>query len=336
MSYFDDLNSNSDAFLSLIMNAQMVAKTNATVLLEGETGVGKEVIANALQKESKRNSKPFIIVNCAALPENLIESVLFGHLKGAFTGATKNKTGIFQAADQGTVFLDEINSLPLGVQGKLLRFLESGECFPVGSTLPYIVDVRIISATNKALPQLIREGSFREDLFFRLNIFPLKPPPLRERKNDIAFLANHFMKYFSEKYELNLAQLSDLTVHCFCRYSWPGNIRELKNNCERLAILYPAKIILPVNLPQELQEINSDNRGYEFSLPEKNFSLDVHEANLIHQSLEKNQGNRSRSARMLGISRDQLVYRMKKHGLSWRRPSSNTIEKLPISNTLAT
>jgi transcriptional regulator with PAS, ATPase and Fis domain len=334
MSFFDNLKSNNHTFQILIGSAKMVAKTNATVLIEGETGVGKEVLANALQKESKRKSKPFIILNCATLPENLVESVLFGHLKGAFTGATKDKKGIFQVADGGTVFLDEINSLPLAIQGKLLRFLESGEYCPVGSTRVNIVDVRIITATNKDLKQLIRGGYFREDLFFRLNIFPLKMPPLRERKDDIEFLAKYFIEHFSIKYKLASAKFSDKSINRFYCYTWPGNVRELRNICERMTILYPDKVIMPVNLPNELQDIGSIDVGSRFMLPEKNFNLDIHEADLIFQSLQKNEGNRSKSARMLGISRDTLVYRMEKHGLTWVRPKSQAIDKEKISDSV--
>jgi transcriptional regulator with PAS, ATPase and Fis domain len=324
MSHFKLLASNSPAFDSLIKKAKMVAVTDATILIEGETGTGKEVLAVALQKESKRHSKPFITVNCGALPESIVESELFGHLKGSFTGATANKKGIFQATDGGTVFLDEINSLPLSIQAKLLRFLEAGECYPVGATRPDTVNVRIISATNADLNKKVAEGSFRQDLFFRLNIFPLEIPALRDRKEDIEMFAEQFISYFSKQYVLAAAKFSTQAIRKFCAYNWPGNIRELRNLCERLAIMFPGKTIMLGDLPYEIRTVDSDIKIMPYQLPESGFSLMALEADLIHQALAKSNGNLSKSARMLGLSRYTLVYRIQKHNIKYRLPPEET------------
>ncbi len=316
MQHFKTLIGNNPAFESVLRSAKVVAATDVTVLIKGETGTGKEVLATALQKESNRSNKPFITINCAALPEGLAESELFGHRKGAFTGAIGNKAGLFQSVDGGTVFLDEVNSLPLSIQAKLLRFLESGECFPVGETTPDILDVRIIAATNTNLNRQIEEGTFRQDLYFRLNVVPLEIPALRERKDDIEKLANHFICYFSERHAVAQAKFSKLTIKKFRTYAWPGNIRELRNVCERLAILLSGITIEPENLPHEFSDVDTVIETKGFSLPETGFSLDDLEVDLIHQALTKTKGNRSKSARMLGISRDTLLYRIQKYGLA--------------------
>lgn len=316
MSHFSYIIGQSPILESLLRNARMVAAADVTVLLTGETGTGKEVLASALHKGSPRADKAFITLNCAALPEGLVESELFGHRKGAFTGAVGNKEGLFQAANGGTLFLDEINSLPLQVQSKLLRFLESGECLAVGDTNPSIVDVRVIAATNTNLAGQIKTGEFRQDLYFRLNVIPLELPALRQRTEDIDALATHFLHHFAKTHRLPQCTLSRQTIKMLRAYQWPGNIRELRNLCERLSILLAGKIIEPENLPPEyLNQTESDYEG-PFTLPAQGIKLDKLEADLIHQALTRTKGNRSESARLLGISRDALLYRIQKHGLS--------------------
>ncbi|NOQ37147.1 MAG: AAA family ATPase, partial [Methylococcaceae bacterium] len=276
----------------------------------------KEVLANAIQKDSQRANKAFVTLNCAALPEGLVESELFGHKKGAFTGAVANKQGLFQAADGGTLFLDEINSLPLAIQAKLLRFLENGECLAVGETKPYKVDVRIIGATNADLNQQIERGEFRQDLFFRLNVVPLELPSLKERKEDVEALVKHFLAYFSKEHNLNAPKFSRQAIKKLQAYKWPGNIRELRNLCERLSILLSGRTIEPENLPHEFNSAaNSISEG-AFTLPTLGLQLDNLEADLILQALTRTNGNRSKSARLLGISRDTLLYRIQKHGIA--------------------
>lgn len=317
MTTFNSIIGQSPAFESLLRSAQVIAVTDVTLLIKGETGTGKEVMANAIQQGSPRAKKPFITLNCAALPENLVESELFGHKKGAFTGAINNKKGLLQVANGGTLFLDEINSLPLAIQAKLLRFLESGECLAVGETKPYTSDVRIIAATNTDLLTQIDEGKFRQDLFFRLSVVPLEIPPLRQRTEDIEALSQHFFKEFSERYSVAESQFSKQAIRKLRHYDWPGNIRELRNLCERLSILLPGTTIEAENLPIEfIGKISNDDKMDKFILPENGLRLENLEANIIHQALTRTKGNRSKSARLLGISRDTLLYRIQKYGLS--------------------
>ena len=316
MAHFKSIIGQSPALDSLIRSARMVAATDVTVLIKGETGTGKEVFANAIQKESRRADKAFITLNCAALPESLIESELFGHKKGSFTGATANTQGLFQAADGGTIFLDEINSLPISIQAKLLRFLESGECLAVGDIKPYNVDVRIIAATNSDLNKQVEAGQFRLDLFYRLNVVPLELPPLEQRTEDIEHLIMHFLVMMSETHSIEAPVFSKQALKVLKDYPWPGNIRELRNLCERLSILLAGRTIEPENLPREFVTYSSTPKAPAFTLPEKGIKLDCLEADLIHQALSRTQGNRSKSAKLLGLSRDSLIYRIQKHGLS--------------------
>ena len=316
MANFKSIIGQSPALDSLLRSARMVAATNVTVLIRGETGTGKEILARAIQQESPRSDKPFITLNCAALPEGLVESELFGHKKGAFTGAVSNKEGLFHAADGGTLFLDEINSLPLSIQAKLLRFLESGECLTVGDTKPYKVDVRILAATNSDLSQQIESGEFRQDLYFRLNVIPLEIPSLHERREDIEVLSNHFFGHYAKTHSLPQTSFSRQALKILRSYSWPGNIRELRNLCEQLSILRAGKVIEPENLPHEYLNTTEFEEINGFTLPENGVQLDTLEADLIFQALTRTKGNRSKSARLLGISRDALLYRIQKHGLS--------------------
>lgn len=316
MDHFSTNIGKTPIFESIIRSAKMVASTDVTVLIKGETGTGKEVLATAIQSESARADKPFITLNCAALSEGLIESELFGHKKGSFTGAIANKQGLFHAANGGTLFLDEINSLPMSMQTKLLRFLESGECLAVGETKPYHVDVRIIAATNANLNQLIDQGDFRQDLYFRLNVVPIELPPLSQRTEDIDSLIKHFVKQFSSEHNINSPKFSKRALKVLQGYKWPGNIRELRNLCERLCILLAGQTIEPENLPHEFTSCIPTPEGSAFLLPELGISLEDLEADMIHQALARTNGNRSKSARLLGISRDTLLYRIQKHGIA--------------------
>ena len=312
MSHFKAIIGQSPTLESLIRSAKMVAATDVTVLLHGETGTGKEVFANAIQKASTRADKAFITLNCAALPESLIESELFGHKKGSFTGATSSTKGLFQAADGGTLFLDEINSLPYTIQAKLLRFLESGECLAIGDIKPYHVDVRIIAATNTDLLKLVTTKEFRSDLYYRLNVVPLELPSLRQRSDDIEALISHFMNMMAVTHSMDAAKLSKPALKALKAYPWPGNIRELRNLCERLSILMAGNIIELEHLPQEF--INTNSNTDALLLPERGIELDALEVNFIHQALNRTKGNRSKTAKLLGLTRDTLIYRMQKHG----------------------
>ncbi len=316
MNHFNTNIGHSPAFESLIRSAQIIASTDVTILINGETGTGKEMMANAIQKSSLRADKPFITLNCAALSESLVEYELFCHKKGSFTGATSNKQGLFQAADGGTLFLDEINSLPLSIQTKLLRFLESGECLAIGDTTPYKVDARIIAATNADLTKQIANGEFREDLYFRLNVIPLEIPPLRSRTEDIDVLAKHFISTMSKTHSIAAPKFSKQTFNVLRSYKWPGNIRELRNLCERLCILLSGQTINPENLPHEFSTCVSAPEDSAFVLPKLGLHLDDLEADMIYQALARTNGNRSKSARLLGITRDTLLYRIQKHGIA--------------------
>jgi len=316
VDHFKAIIGQSPALDALIRSARIAAATDVTILLNGETGTGKEILANAIQQSSSRANKPFITLNCAALPESLIESELFGHRKGSFTGATGNTQGLFRAADGGTLFLDEINSLPVSIQAKLLRFIESGECLAVGDTEPYTIDARIIAATNSDLNRQIADGSFRRDLYFRLNVVPLNLPPLAQRLGDIELLIKHFMKLFEREHGMQAPEFSNKALKTLKAYNWPGNIRELRNLCERLCILLAGKFIEPENLPSEFNANLPILNLPQFTLPSAGLDLDNLEARLIQQALEMTKGNRSKSARLLGLTRDTLLYRMEKHGFS--------------------
>lgn len=317
MSNFKDIICNTPIFDNVLRSARMIAATDVTVLIKGETGTGKEVLARAIQKDSHRSEQPFVCLNCAALPESLIESELFGHRKGSFTGAISDKKGIFQAADNGTLFLDEINSLPISIQAKLLRFLESGECLAVGDTVPYTVDVRIISATNSNLQQQIEAGNLREDLYYRLNVIPLEIPALKARIDDIEQLLKHFNEHFAKQHSRTAPKFSKQAIKILQNYEWPGNVRELRNLCERTSVLLSGQVIEAENFPHDFFATKTSTaNNQDFALPEVGINLNKLEADLIHQALQRTNGNRAKSARLLGLSRDTLLYRIQKHGLA--------------------
>lgn len=305
------------ALKSLLRSVKKVAPTDATVLITGETGTGKELIAEALLKNSRRSDKEFIPLNCAALPESLIESELFGYCKGAFTGAAADKKGILATVDGGTLFLDEINSLPLSVQIKLLRFIEAGEYLPVGSVKTCKADVRIIAASNTNLEEQVSEGQFRKDLYFRLSVVPLLLSPLRERTQDIKLLMDHFLSYFARKYATRTPSINNEALEILQRYPWPGNIRELRNLCENLTI-FPIRRMIGVNdLPREYLEINNGTGlARFFELPKGGVDWPELETGLIRQAMAKTNGKYQEASLLLGMSRDALYYRTKKHGIT--------------------
>ncbi|CAB1275041.1 sigma-54 interaction domain-containing protein [Candidatus Nitrosacidococcus tergens] len=318
MNGFEALIGSAPAFEALIRSTQMVAATDVTALITGETGTGKELMAQAIHVESHRSDRVFTPINCAALPEDLAESELFGHRRGAFSGATHDHLGRLRASEGGTVFLDEVNELSPAIQAKLLRFLESGECQSVGETYTHHCNVRIIAATNCDLHQWVEERRFRRDLYYRLHVVPLSIPPLRERKEDIPLLLEHFSSTFSQQYKLASPQFSKAALSILNSYYWPGNIRELRNLCERIVVLLPGKMIEPQNLPFEIQGKDFSVTTTEapiITLPENGLALDQVEIELIHQAITRAQGNRSKAARLLGISRDTLCYRMQKHAI---------------------
>lgn len=295
-----------------------VSASNASVLITGESGTGKEVAAVAIHQKSHRREGPFVPVNCAALPENLLESELFGHEKGAFTGAVARKLGRFELADKGTIFLDEIAEMPLSMQVKLLRVLQEKTFERVGGTETLQVDVRVLAATNRDIAKSIENGLFREDLYYRLNVVTIAMPPLRDRKEDIPSLANHFLEKFRPTYMVN--KISPGAMSLLCKYHWPGNIRELQNVIERAAIICHGNEITEIDLPPDIQNIlNTDTVNKTTSpieLPEGGLSLEELEKNLIIKALEKSGGNQTKAAQLLGISRSALLYRAQKHSIS--------------------
>ncbi len=283
------------------------AETDVTVLLRGESGTGKELVAQAIYQLSKRANGPFITVNCAALPENLLESELFGYEKGAFTGATQRRIGKFEAAHRGTIFLDEIGDMSPGTQAKLLRVLQNREIYRLGGNQRIEVDTRIIAATHKPLEEMVAEGQFREDLYYRLNVFPIELPPLRERKEDIPELVHHFLKQYP------VHHISREALALLMDYHWPGNVRELQNAIERAAIIADT-IIEPEHLPPYIRHQVQPMRGFE--LPDEGIVLDELEKMLILQALEKSGGNKTRAAELLGITRRRLYSMMERFGIS--------------------
>ncbi len=302
----------SDSMKEVATLIRQVAKSNTTVLITGESGTGKEVAAVEIHKNSHRADKPFVAVNCAALPEQLLESELFGHEKGAFTGALNRKKGRFELADKGTIFLDEIAEMPISMQVKLLRVLQEKTFERLGGTETLAVDVRIVAATNQDLSTAIAKGTFREDLYYRLNVMRINLPPLRGRKEDIPLLVNHFLGKFDPSFS---KKISSEAMKVLSHYQWPGNIRELQNVVERSLIVCQGSEIQPAHLPKEMIEGIPDTPGPILNLPEHGLSLDELEKYLIIKALEKHNNNQTQSAKYLGISRPTLLYRLQKHGI---------------------
>lgn len=304
----------SPVFRQLLNTAQLVAATRATVLICGESGSGKENLARFLHSHSPLASRPFIAVNCANLPENLVESELFGHRRGAFSNAVIDRDGLVRAAHNGTLFLDEIGELPLAAQAKLLRFLENGEILPLGYDQPIKADVRIIAATNCDLEKRVKIGRFRADLFYRLQVVPMEIPPLRERAGDIGLLIEHFVEMAAQQHGLQPVSFDMDAIKALKSYPWPGNVRELKNLCQRLTILcgFQRGPLGVDNLPLNIRS----GQRVAIAAPASAaapLSLEQTERGLILQALEQTRGNRTRAAKLLGVSRYTLLYRMKKY-----------------------
>jgi two-component system response regulator PilR (NtrC family) len=303
-----------------------VAPTKTNILITGESGTGKELVAKAIHYNSPRKEKPFVTLNCGAIPESLIESELFGHMKGAFTDAIATKKGLFELADEGTIFLDEISELPLPMQVKLLRVLQDKEFKRVGGTEDIQVDVRIISATNKDLEEEVKKKLFREDLFYRLNVIQIKLPPLRERKEDIPFLAIHFLKRYSEELNKNISNISPEALHILLNYEYPGNVRELQNIIERGVALESTQELTAQNLNSYLEEQLPPRKGlFDLEIPKEGVDLEKMvedlERALLLKALDMTKGIKKKAAELLNINFRSIRYRLEKYGLNHRENS---------------
>jgi two-component system, NtrC family, response regulator AtoC len=319
---------------ALLHDIRQVAATNATVLIQGESGVGKEIVAKTLHFASDRRARPFVKVNCASLPDELLESELFGHEKGAFTGAYRRKPGKFEIAERGTIFLDEIGEVPLSLQAKLLHVLQDAEFARVGGAEPVVVDVRVVAATNRPLEKAIQDGTFREDLYYRLKVVDLYVPPLRERREEIVALARTFVKRFNEQFEREVA-LSPESLRILRDYPWPGNVRELENMMKRIVVLQNEHLIrqelVPrtVSPPSAARSLLEVRRGEAASTPARQTLKDIArqaaldaQREAIRDILERVHWNRAEAARLLGISYKTLLYKIDQCGLARKRTKS--------------
>ena len=310
---FDNIIGHSAAMQEIFATIERVAPSRATVLLAGESGVGKDLIARAIHFHSPRRDRPFVKINCTALPENLMESELFGYEKGAFTGANTTKPGKFEQADTGTVFLDEIGDVPASIQVKLLRILQEREFERLGSNKTRHIDVRVIAATNKELRAALEQGTFREDLYYRLNVVPMNIIPLRDRKQDIPYLAEHFLRKYAAESGNRVQTITTAAMEKLMSYHWPGNVRELENIIERSVVMCTGESL-------DAADIKLDNAprprsaGTELTLP-PGMTLDQYEQELIREALKRAEGNKSQAARLLGLTRNALRYRLTQMGL---------------------
>jgi two-component system response regulator AtoC len=313
---FGNMVGKSQIIQSVFKLAEKVAQYNTTVLITGESGTGKELIARGIHFHGDRSNGPLVPVNCGGIPETLLESELFGYKKGAFTGADKNKKGLFEEASSGTIFLDEIGELPISLQVKLLRVLQENEIRPVGDSKTRKIDVRVVAATAKNLENEIRRGSFREDLFYRLNVMPIQIPPLRERLEDVPLLCEHFMNRFIKALGKSITEIAPTAMSLLVKHAWPGNVRELENVVERAVVLAEGNILLPEHLPPEIgmqpEILQEDNAFSGFSLK---VAQKILEERLIIQALKETGGNRTQSAKLLEISHPSLLSKMKAYGI---------------------
>ncbi len=310
----------SAAMSEVLSFVRKVAVSEAnTILLEGENGTGKDLVAKTLHYESSRQAEPFIAINCAAIPDTLLESELFGYEKGAFTDARAQKRGLFELADKGTLFLDEIGEIPLMLQAKLLRVLEDSTFRRLGGLKDIHVDVRFIAATNKNLREAVREGAFRQDLYFRLNVIQIVIPPLRERVEDIPPLLKFFIEHYNRKFKRHIEGATPEALELLMTHDWPGNVRELRNAIERAMILEESALIAPASLPIAISRAEERERSAvrmpSLEIPENGLSLVDSERQLLSKALEKTSGNQTQAARLLRITRDTLRYKMKKYNL---------------------
>lgn len=316
---FENIIGNSPAMQRVFERMQRIILTDSTVLISGESGTGKELVASAIHHNSKRKDKPFVAVNCGAIPETLLESELFGHVRGAFTGAVKDRLGKFESAHRGTIFLDEIGTMPLHLQSKMLRVLQEQEVERVGSSTKIKLDVRVISASNADLAELVRQGLFREDLYYRLNVIPLHLPPLRERKEDILPLVSHFIGKFGHLMGRGAVTLSKQALDALEKYLWPGNVRQLENVVERMIALSDDDRITIDDLPSEITEKVEPRFGICLDLTPDGINMPLAieelERGLILRALDMMGGVKARAAMLLGINRTTLVEKMKRMGV---------------------
>ncbi len=295
---------------------EKIAPTNSTILIRGESGTGKELVARAIHARSNRAAKPFFAVNCAAIPENLLESELFGHEKGSFTGADARKIGLFEAASGSTLFLDEIGDLTLPLQGKILRALQEKEVKRVGGNETIPVDVRVVAATNRDLAAMMKAGQFREDLFYRLNVIPVELPPLRERASDVRALVGRFLDKANTSHGTSVASVSPEAMELLARHGWPGNVRQLESVVERAVLLCEGTVVEPSDLPAEVRLNTAPAaRPYGFDIPPDGIDIEEFERQLIVQAMEKSGWVIARAARLLGLTYRTLQYRLEKFGL---------------------
>jgi DNA-binding NtrC family response regulator len=323
---FEKIVGNSLALRSVLDIVSKVAEADSTVLITGESGTGKELIARAIHFNSKRADKMFVTVNCGAIPEHLLESELFGHVRGAFTNAISNREGRFSIAHEGTIFLDEIGDISLSSQVKLLRVLQERTFEPVGSSKPVKVDVRVVAATNQNLEEAIAERRFREDLYYRLNVIPIEVPPLRSRRDDIPLLVEHFLNASNKDRERPAAGLSKEALESLCNLEWPGNVRELENLMERLVTLCGGREICNDDLPTPLPSAGASTTTAP-QIPPQGLSfrdvVDQFESDLILQALEITHGNKNRAAQLIQMNRTTMLEKMKKKGVKFERFSSD-------------
>jgi transcriptional regulator with GAF, ATPase, and Fis domain len=316
---FNDIIGQSDKMKDVFRLVEKVADCDSTILITGETGTGKGLVARAVHKNSKRKNKPFIAINCGAIPENLLESELFGHVRGAFTGATTSKSGKFELADGGTIFLDEIGDMSPDLQVKVLKVLEEGEFEQVGGSKTIHVDVRIIAATHRDLAEEVQKGNFRDDLFYRLYVIPLDLPSLRERKSDIPFLVSYFMDNSNRNNNRKVDGITKEALDLMTHYSWPGNVRELKNMVERMVVLKAEGQITSKDLPAELKTTSRYEATGVIEISDEgiclNSAVTEFEKALILQSLEKTKWVKNKAAKLLQLNRTTLVEKIKRHQL---------------------